>query len=270
MKPAVRAAVEIARRSGIDSDAPTLLQETNNSVVWLRPHEVIAKVGSHRDSADVLAHEHRVASALAALEAPVAPPVEGTGVETHAETGFTVTLWTRFDGAMDSGSARSVGESLRELHRALAMTDLELPPLQVHVERARGALFRDAAMTALAAQDLAFLREAFEDLRRQVGERRFAEQPLHGEPHEGNRLDTGGGVRWIDFEDACRGPLEWDLVFLPEESVSVFADVDRDLLDLLRTLDAARRATWAYVQARFPEMRAFGEEMLDVVRARWA
>jgi thiamine kinase-like enzyme len=40
-------------------------------------------------------------------------------------------------------------------------------------------------------------------------------RPLHGDPHPRNLLTTAGGdVLWNDFEDAFRGPLEWDLGIL--------------------------------------------------------
>jgi len=268
MKPSMVAAVEVARRVGIDSTIPTLVQETNNTVVWLRPHEVIAKVGTHPDSAGVLAHEHRVASALAEIDASVAVPVAGAGVEAHEGTGFTVTLWCRLQTVATNESAASIAESLRGLHRSLAMASLDLPPYGDQFERAHAALFSDVKMAALAGEDRAFLREAFEGLWCEVGRRQLVEQPLHGEPHEANRLHTASGIRWIDFEGACRGPIEWDLAFLPERSLAAFGEVDLELLDLLGTLNAARRATWGWVQARFPEMRRFGEEQLRVVRAR--
>jgi aminoglycoside/choline kinase family phosphotransferase len=36
-------------------------------------------------------------------------------------------------------------------------------------------------------------------------------RPLHGDAHTGNLLQSGDGPRWIDFEDVCAGPVEWDL-----------------------------------------------------------
>ena len=37
-------------------------------------------------------------------------------------------------------------------------------------------------------------------------------QPLHGDAHPGNLISTrNGGLMWIDFEDVCLGPVEWDL-----------------------------------------------------------
>jgi aminoglycoside/choline kinase family phosphotransferase len=102
-----------------------------------------------------------------------------------------------------------------------------------------------------------------------LDERTFPEQRLHGEPHAGNYLLTPTGLRWIDFEDACRGPVEWDLAFLPADGVATFKDVDVDLLALLQTLNSARVATWCWVQARFPEMRRHGEHHLAFVHNAW-
>ena len=36
-------------------------------------------------------------------------------------------------------------------------------------------------------------------------------QPLHGDAHKKNVLKTRNGLVWTDFEDACSGPIEWDL-----------------------------------------------------------
>ena len=38
---------------------------------------------------------------------------------------------------------------------------------------------------------------------------------LHGDAHRGNLLrDVEGVWRWSDLEEACRGPIEWDLAVL--------------------------------------------------------
>ena len=71
---------------------PVLIQETNHTVVWLRPYPVIAKVGTRRDSAAALRHEYEVASALAVSEAPVAAPRPGIGPLLDRKSGFVVTL----------------------------------------------------------------------------------------------------------------------------------------------------------------------------------
>jgi Ser/Thr protein kinase RdoA (MazF antagonist) len=147
---------------------------------------------------------------------------------------------------------------------------VELPNFRVDLERARRALGDDQTMAALAPSDRSFLRGAFDDLLAALEKYPLSEQPLHGEPHEGNRLLTPSGLRWIDFENACWGPLEWDLAYLSEDTVETFAGVDPDLLALLGNLVSARVATWCWVQAGFPEMRRHGAHHLALLRDRWS
>jgi hypothetical protein len=262
--------MRVAKHLGLRVGEPLLIQETNHTVVWLRPYPIIAKVGTRSNSAVALNHEYEVASALTAVGAPVAPPAPGMRPIRDPNTGFLATFWTR----LESDDSAAVGEvevglSLQSVHEAMARITIELPNFRVGLERTRVALSDDARMTALSIEDLLFLRSAFSDLMRLLDDFTFPEQGLHGEPHVGNYLSTRAGLRWIDFEDACRGPLEWDLAFLTEKARAVFENVDRPLLELLTTLNSVRVATWCWVQARFPDMRGHGEHHLAVARSRW-
>jgi len=268
MTPSV-VAIEAAERLGLAVTDPVLVQETNNTVLWLAPHPVIAKVGTHAGSAELLVREHDVASALVALGAPVGRPLAGVGPIRHAATGFLVTLWDRVDhDANGEPPGLIVGASLRSVHEALALCDVSLPSFRVGLQRARSALADDARTPALAAFDRAFLRDAFDDLLDELDSYSLIDQGLHGEPHDGNRLLTRAGLRWIDFEAACVGPVEWDLAVLAQDARAQFRDVDPELLRLLETLNSARTSTWCWIQARFPEMRWHAEHHLAVVRAR--
>jgi hypothetical protein len=76
-----------------------------------------------------------------------------------------------------------------------------------------------------------------------------AESPqrvLHGAPHEANVLATAAGLRWIDFETTLRGPLEWDLAYLPEEAADAFPEADRRTLAAARVLIGAETAIWCW------------------------
>jgi hypothetical protein len=271
MTPGVQAAVEVAGQFGLTVEDPTLIQETNNTVVWLRPHSVIAKVGTHLGRGEAIVREHAIAVALAAMGAPVAYPLSEAGPVRHAATGYVVTLWHRLERAPEvQMSGGVVGRSLGKIHQAMADCGIELHNFRLDLERAQRALGDDRTMAALAPPDRSFLRAAFGDLLAALEEHTLSERPLHGEPHEGNRLLTPSGLRWIDFENACCGPVEWDLAFLSEDAVETFAGVDADLLALLRNLVSARVATWCWVQARFPEMRRHGAHHLTLLRDRWS
>ncbi len=265
--PGTRAAVRAASKLGLEAGEALLIQETNHTVVWLRPHPIIAKVGTRSDSAVALNHEYEVAQALAAVGAPVARPVPDMRPVRDLDTGFPVTFWTRLDNDVTAVAGElEVGRSLQSVHEALARITVELPNFRIGLERTRVALFDDARMTALSTEDRGFLRSAFSDLMRGLDDFTFPEQGLHGEPHVGNYLPTRAGLRWIDFEDACRGPLEWDLAFLSHEARAQFEHVDQSLLSLLTSLNSARVATWCWVQARFPEMQQHGEHHLALLR----
>lgn len=163
--PGHRAAINIADQLGLRVEEPLLIQETNHTVVWLRPSPILAKVGTRRDSAGALIREHHVASALALRGAPVARPVPGTGAMRDGETGLVVTLWSHLDHDPNAkADGAMVCKSLVGLHNALATCDVALPTFRDGLERTRTALFDDLTMAALAPADRTFLRRAFTGL----------------------------------------------------------------------------------------------------------
>lgn len=70
---AVAAATRVGTEHGCEIADPVVLQETNNVVIWLRPSDVVAKVGRWPHSEERLVREHAVATALAEI-APIAKP----------------------------------------------------------------------------------------------------------------------------------------------------------------------------------------------------
>jgi thiamine kinase-like enzyme len=65
-------------------------------------------------------------------------------------------------------------------------------------------------------------------------------QPVHGDAHPGNLVATHDGLVWIDFEEVCRGPVEWDLAtMLDADAVAAHHRPDPEVLarcTSLRTL----------------------------------
>jgi aminoglycoside phosphotransferase (APT) family kinase protein len=264
---AMAAAIRAGQQHGLRAANPVVVQETNNVVVWLRPHEVIAKVGAGLDRAEALRREYHVARALAELGAPVAQPLPATRPVVDVATGLTVTFWHRLEeDRMLTPDAKTLGSSLRELHGLLAKCTIELPDFREELWRARRALDDESAVAALPPADREFLWEVFDTLMPDLEARQFRRRPLHGEPHDGNRLLTPDGVRWIDFERTCLGPLEWDLAFLSNDARQSFEEIDANLMHLLSLLNSGRVATWCWIRAHFPQMRWHAEHHLGILR----
>jgi hypothetical protein len=263
----VAAAVRAAGRHGYVVDDPVLVQETNNTIVWLRPHEIIAKVGTWSHSDEALRLEHAVGTTLAAHRAPIASPVRDAEPIRDEHTGFLVTLWHRLEhDAAREPSPVDVGGALRRLHEGLSRYRGELPDFREGVLRAQATLDDDRLMTALGHEDRSLLRRAYHRVSAKLEAFDYVARPIHGEPHLDNLLATTNGLRWIDLEAVCIGPLEWDVAFLSEETASLFPEVDTALLGLLRTLNSARVATWCWARADVGDMRKHGEYHLEQVR----
>jgi hypothetical protein len=268
VNPAVRAAVEVAEQFGLGVDEPRVLQAMNNTVVWLWPASVVAKVATRPNAKVDVRLEHAVACELVTQSAAIAPPFPGATPTEHPDTGFLVTLWTHVDGARAELAPHVLAESMQGLHTALAATSVALPSFRVGLARARTALDDDGVMSPLPLDERRFLRDVYDDALVQLEARSFVEQRLHGEPHEGNRLVADSGITWIDLESCCLGPLEWDLALLPPAAVECFPTVDADLLALMGVLDNARRATWCWTLAdRLAEVRTWGEQFLAALHA---
>jgi hypothetical protein len=150
MNSAVRAATEVAEQFGILSTEPLLLQETNNTVVWLRPEPVIAKVEVRAHSQDEIRLECAMALELDALGAETSRPMRGTWPTSHTHTGFIVSLWERLDGT-DRATVPpdELARSLRRLHFALGQTRVVVPSFRGMLTKASEALEDDSSRAAL-------------------------------------------------------------------------------------------------------------------------
>lgn len=90
---------------------------------------------------------------------------------------------------------------------------------------------------------------------------------LHGGPHTANLFATREGPRWIDFDTACRGPLEWDLAHLGDDAAARFPDSEDGLLATMRKLVSADVAIWCWhTYGRAPEVDEAAHYHLEALR----
>jgi aminoglycoside phosphotransferase (APT) family kinase protein len=145
----------------------------------------------------------------------------------NVANGLEVSLWQWLEPVPFDVSPAQFGALLGDLHTALARYEADLPLLV-------GPL--TDITSALRTQTDPALHEAAEWLLPLTST--WPRRPLHGDMHTGNLLKSDG-LRWIDFEDVCVGPLEWDLASrtITDELVDGYpGDVNRAMLEDCRNL----------------------------------
>ena len=79
------------------------------------------------------------------------------------------------------------------------------------------------------------------------------------------------GPLFDDFETSCRGPVEFDLAYVPEAACEHHPRVNHELLDACRPLVLAMVAAWRWrLGDEFPNRRRWGQEFLRFAARRTA
>ena len=201
-------------------------------------------------------------SPVAALEPRVDPLV-------HERDGFAVTLWTHYESvAPPEDSPVEYAAALARLHAGMRTVEAATPHFTDRVEEAQQLVDRPGLTPALADADRELLSTTLRRLRRAITERRAPEQLLHGEPHPGNVLRTGSGLRFIDLETCCRGPVEFDLAHVPAAVSEHYPDADHDLLSDCRAIVLAMVAAWRWdLDDQLPDRDRAAHQLLAALRA---
>ena len=252
------------------AEQPAILADSNNTIVWLAPAPIVAKVGtSHFRDAELesLTRELAVATHLSRLGAPVVAPARDLAAVPHRRRDLTLTLWQHAepigDLALEPAEAAAV---LSAVHEALAVFPGPLPPFDLELADAR-RLLRPERSPTLPDSDRRFLLDVIDEVEETLAGRVPATMALHGSPHAGNWLRTRQGLLLLDLETACRGPLEWDLAALDDAAVRLFADVDLELVALLRRMRSGCVAAKCWVEPnRAPEVREAAHVHLQLLR----
>jgi molybdopterin-guanine dinucleotide biosynthesis protein A len=247
---ALGAAVEAAAAQGLDGLEPRILSDWNDTIVHLRPEPLVARVATSPFRVDPeaeLAREVALARSVADRGGPVLRPATEPPAGPHRAGDLALTFWPYVDVVAGEPSPAELAASLRALHEALPTA---LPPLARALERTAAL-----GLPELPEHDRRFLVGALRDLRRRLDAFGLPERPLHGGPHRGNLLRTPDGLRWIDLGTTCRGPLEWDMAYLPPEAAALFPEVDPEALEVASLVMSACVATWCWAQlGRAPEV----------------
>jgi hypothetical protein len=228
---AVAASVAVAGALGLPTDRPVVVAEGYSVRVRLDPAQVLTRVVTvgrtlRGDPLPWMQREVAVSRYLHAAGAPAVPPWQDPGP--HLARGLEVSLWRWLESDRQAVSPEVFGGMLKGLHDALSNYEVDLPVLV-------GPLTDIGA--ALRVSDDVVLHEAAERVVPLA--LTWPRRPLHGDAHTGNILSTTGGPLWMDFEDVCVGPVEWDLAsrtLTPDYVDAYPGAVDSERLEQCRDL----------------------------------
>lgn len=263
---ATAAARLVASAQGLSVDDVVVLHNSNKIAARLLPCDVLARVAP--SAQQVAAFEVELAQQLADAESPVAALEPRVEPRVYERDGFAITLWTYYDSLPDREvSPADYADALRRLHADMRSLKLATPHFTDRVAEAEELVASRDRTPALADTDREVLTNTLRSRLRGITERGAAEQVLHGEPHPGNLLNAKTGLRFIDLETCCRGPVEFDLAHVPENAVEYYAGVDHELLRECRGLVLAMVAAWRWDPGdQFPNGRRAARELVSALR----
>lgn len=271
MKPgqtqrALRATMSVAAALGLAVRDAVVLNDSNRLVVRLLPCDVVARVSPTGWFS--AAREVELARRLAA-DAPVAeldPRVEPRIV---MRDGFEISLWTYFEPLQQSRPLppHDYATALERLHGSLRHVEIGAPHFTDRLAEVRRWLASGDATPALADEDRALLVDLLEIAMRRSGSA-GVEQLLHGEPHPWNVLPTRSGLLFVDFENCARGPVEYDLAWVPDDVSERYRGADHELVGEYRALVLALVTAHRWrSDDQHPSGRRSGAALLEVLRA---
>lgn len=212
------AALAAARRFDLPADDPVLLGDQFSVVLHLRPAPVVVRVPTWttdlREPVSRISSDLAVGTWLHEHGVPVAPPSAEVPPGPHVQDGHHLSFWTWVapDPGADPVTPTAQARMLRDLHAGLAAFPGPLPglePVADDITAGLAALPRHPGV--LPPDEEARLRDAADELLPEARRPSLPVTPLHGDVNPGNLVTTADGPVWIDFEEACLGPVGWDL-----------------------------------------------------------
>ena len=233
---AVAAATSTASALDLTVGDAIVLNDSNRLVLRLMPCDVVARIApmAYQASAETAVE---IAQRLAEIDSPVAALEPRVEPRVYVRDGFVIDMWTYYEPVPSRElSPAEYAQALERLHAGMRKIDLTTPHFMDRVaDNQQDVASRDVT-PELPDADRVLLANTLRSLRRSIVDRGAAEQLLHGEPHPWNVLTTKNGPLFIDFENSVRGPVEFDLAWVPEEVSEHYPNADQELVGDCRGL----------------------------------
>jgi hypothetical protein len=272
---AIEAASEMARLIGAGQVAPKLLHHSQHiSVLWPSV-EIVARivVCTEERAAERLSRELAVARHLTAKRAPVVPPSAILPAGPHFRGKFGLTLWQFVAHAPADGDnpahLAAAATALHHIHQSLSDYPGPLPSFRTRIDACRILLTDRSSLPALGDTDRKFLLITHDRMIRTMDSLPIELIPLHGDAGLHNVLMTSDGARYTDFEDACLGPREWDVGWLPEADLTLFEPIHRGRRSALSDLRSLCVAVWCFAKYDMSDKREAADYHLGYLKGRF-
>ncbi len=207
-RPPIRAAVETLAAFGIAPDRCDILQDGSTLVLRLT-ETLVARVVQDRDGPRQgtawFTRENAIALHMTRHGGPVIPLHPDLPPGPHEHLGYPMNFWEFVTRVPAGPEPAEIGRTLRQCHQTLRGFREPLPSLGIMTETIAILDRREVfpASTQRMLHDR--LTGSLETLRH------FPAQPLHGDAHLGNFMNTTRGLLLTDWEDSFSGPVEWDV-----------------------------------------------------------
>jgi aminoglycoside phosphotransferase (APT) family kinase protein len=272
---AIQAAADLARELNIGQVEPEVLHISEHVSIRLHPLDLVARM-LPADGADAQARLRReldVVGHLVRREAPVAAPAAALSPGPYYCDGFVLTLWQHVEHVAadpdNPAHVASAADALWRVHNALVDYPGPLPSWRKKFRQCHILLTDRRALSPLKSVDRAFLLMVHDQIMDRLNGLPVGSTPIHGDAGAHNVLITPGGALYVDFEDVCRGPREWDIGWLGDIQLGRFEPVSRDLLLLLADLRSLYVSVWCWARYDIAEKREAAEVHLGYLRARY-
>jgi hypothetical protein len=265
------AAMSTASELGLDADDAVVLSDSNRMIFRLTPCDVVARVApvGYRvfSAAGGTEREVELVQRFAEADGPVAALEPRVGPRVFVRDRFVIAMWTYFEPVESQAlQANDYAQALERLHDVMRRIDVETPHFTDRVADTQDWVGRREVTPDLTDDDRDLLADRLGSLRQSIIDRGAAEQLLHGEPHPWNVLNTKHGPLFVDFENCVRGPVEFDLGWVPKAVGDCYPNVDQDLVGECRGLVFAIVAAHGWRRGDHKPGRESAGAFLDVVR----
>jgi hypothetical protein len=148
---------------------------------------------------------------------------------------FALTLWTYY-AQVGAIAPADYADALIQIHVGLRQIDLAAPHITDRVAAWAEEVDHREQTPELPGPDREFLSTTFHRVRNAMNRWDTGDQLLHGEPHPQNLLSTSSGPRFIDLHTCQRGPVEYDLAYVPEDVAAHYPGANHHLVHQFRIL----------------------------------